>query len=230
MLEALGHRVDLAEDGREGLRAAILNGYDIIPMDCQMPVMDGFETTREIRRLEESRTDAAHVPVIALTAAAFAKDRERCLEAGMDDYLAKPFELAELEGVLDRWLPGNEIDPGQAVLDLRRLDEIRALQTEGGEALLSRVIAAYFDSAPGLAEAIANAVEKGDTSALAAATHTLKSSSGSVGALRLSELCRELGAIGRAGSTDGASGLLQEFHLEFARVRRALERYANEQG
>ncbi len=244
MLEALGHRVDVANDGREGLHAAGLGGHDLILMDCQMPVMDGLETTREIRRLEQSRPEPVHVPVIALTAAAFATDRERCLEAGMDDYLAKPFELKELAGVLARWLPGNaperieaskpsrvaEPEPAASVLDPGPLDEIRALQTEGDDRLLTRVIRAYFDSAPGLVDAIADAVEKGDASALADAAHPLKSSSASLGALRLSELCRELAAIGRAGSTDGASDLLDEFRLEFARVRRALELYANEQG
>jgi signal transduction histidine kinase/CheY-like chemotaxis protein/HPt (histidine-containing phosphotransfer) domain-containing protein len=244
MLEALGYRVDVADDGREGLRAASLSAYDLILMDCQMAVMDGFETTREIRRLEQSRPEPAHVPVIALTAAAFPRDRERCLEAGMDDYLAKPFELKELASVLARWLPGDEPErtdalepagaaepePRESVLAPDLLDEIRALRAEGGDRLLARVIGAYFDSAPGLVEAIANALEKGDASALADAAHPLKSSSAALGALRLSELCRELEAIGRAGSTDGASDLLDEFRLEFARVRRALELHADEQG
>jgi CheY-like chemotaxis protein len=182
--------------------------------------------------------------VIALTAAAFATDRERCLTAGMDDYLAKPFELRELEGVLARWLPGTEPErveaskparskepePAASALDTGRLDEIRDLLAEGDSRLLPRVIRAYFDSAPGLVAAIADAVEKEDASALVNAAHPLKSSSASIGALRLSELCRELTAIGRTGSTEGASNLLDEFRLEFARVRRALELYADEQG
>jgi CheY-like chemotaxis protein/HPt (histidine-containing phosphotransfer) domain-containing protein len=244
MLEALGHRVDMAADGREGLRAASRGGYDVILMDCQMPVMDGFESTREIRRLEQSRPEPLHVPVIALTAAAFAKDRERCLAAGMDDYLAKPFELKELARVLARWLPGNQPEPteasepartsepelGESVLDPARLEEIRGLQAEGGDGLLARVIETYFDSAPGLVEAVANAVEKGDASAIADAAHPLKSSSALLGALRLSELCQELEALGRAGSTDGASDLLGELHLEFSRVRSALALYADEPG
>jgi CheY-like chemotaxis protein len=206
--------------------------------------MDGFEATREIRRLEQSRPEPVHVPVIALTAAAFARDRERCLEAGMDDYLAKPFELKQLAGVLARWLPGNESEsadaseparaaesePDESVLDPGPLEEIRALQAEAGNDLLVRVIRAYFDSAPGLVEAVANAVEKGDASALADAAHPLKSSSASLGAVRFSELCREFEAIGRTGSTDGASDLLGDFRSEFARVQRALQLYTNEPG
>jgi signal transduction histidine kinase/CheY-like chemotaxis protein len=251
MLEALGHRVDMAGDGREGLRAASRSVYDVILMDCQMPVMDGFETTREIRRLEKSRPgpDASpqapvHVPVIALTAAAFPRDRERCLAAGMDDYLAKPFELNDLADVLARWLPGSEPErtdapeparaaepePRESVLDPGRLDEIRALQGEAGDGLVARVVGAYFDSAPGLVEAVADALEKRDAGALADAAHTLKSSSASLGALRLSVLCQELEALGLAGSTDGASDLLGELRLEFARVRRALALCADQQG
>jgi HPt (histidine-containing phosphotransfer) domain-containing protein len=177
--------------------------------------------------------------VIALTAAAFTKDRERCLAAGMDDYLAKPFELKELARVLARWLPGNEPEPTEAsepartaepeldetVLDPGRLEEIRGLRAEGGDSLLACVIETYFDSAPGLVEAVANAVEKGDASAIADAAHPLKSSSALLGALRLSELCQELEALGSAGSTDGASDLLGELHLEFSRVQRALALY-----
>jgi HPt (histidine-containing phosphotransfer) domain-containing protein len=206
-------------------------------MDCQMPVMDGFEATREIRNLEQSRPGpeasphgSVHVPVIALTAAAFSEDRQRCMAAGMDDYLAKPFELKDLAAVLARWLPGNEPAPDESVLDPSRLEEIRALQAGGGDDILTRVVEAYFDSAPGLVEAIADAVAKGDASALADAAHPLKSSSASLGALRLSELCKELEALGRAGSTDGASDLLGELLPEFSRVRSALALYADEQG
>ncbi|GAF90523.1 unnamed protein product, partial [marine sediment metagenome] len=117
-----------------------------------------------------------------------------------------------------------------SVLDPGPLEEIRELQAEAGNDLLVRVIGAYFDSAPGLVEAVANAVEKGDATALADAAHPLKSSSASLGALRLSELCKELEAIGRTGSTDGASDLLGDFLSEFARARRALELYTDEPG
>jgi signal transduction histidine kinase/DNA-binding NarL/FixJ family response regulator/HPt (histidine-containing phosphotransfer) domain-containing protein len=240
MLEALGHQVDVADDGGEGVRSVSLNRYDVILMDCQMPEMDGFEATREIRRLERRRPEPFHVPVIALTAAAFSKDRERCLEAGMDDYLPKPFKLEELAEVLARWLPGNGPEPaepseparaaapGKSVLDPGRLDEIRTLQAEAGDDLLARVVGAYLDSAPGLVEGIETAIRKGDASALADAAHPLKSSSASLGVMRLSELCKELEALGRAGSIDGASELLGELRLEFARVQSALERHAEE--
>jgi signal transduction histidine kinase/ActR/RegA family two-component response regulator len=99
MLKKQGHRVDVAVDGREAVEAASRQAYDVILMDCQMPELDGYEATREIRRLERP---TRHTPVVALTANAMKGDRERCLEAGMDDYLSKPVTMAELTKVLER--------------------------------------------------------------------------------------------------------------------------------
>jgi CheY-like chemotaxis protein len=112
MLQALGCTVSLACDGRQALEAAKSRQFDLVLMDCQMPVMDGFEATRAIRAHEaESTVDLAapnagprHVPIVALTANAIAGDRERCLASGMDDYLAKPFKREQLRAVLARWL------------------------------------------------------------------------------------------------------------------------------
>jgi CheY-like chemotaxis protein len=109
MLRKLGCEVDVAEDGRAGLDAVFAKHYDIVMMDCQMPNMDGFEATAAIRSREAELevaggpSAARRVPIIALTANAMKGDRERCLEAGMDDYLAKPFSKEQLETVLNRW-------------------------------------------------------------------------------------------------------------------------------
>jgi CheY-like chemotaxis protein len=102
-LEHLGYQVDLANDGREAVEAAIHHTYDLVLMDCQMPRLDGFEATAAIRRSE--LTTSRHLTIIALTAYAMQGDRERCLLAGMDDYLPKPFDIAQLDVVLKRWLP-----------------------------------------------------------------------------------------------------------------------------
>jgi len=109
MLSSLGCRTDVAEDGRQALAAFASGSYDIIMMDCQMPVMDGYEATRAIRREETALEGrgSGHIPIIALTAHAMEGDRETCLEAGMDDYLSKPYKCHELYNVLSRWL-----DPG----------------------------------------------------------------------------------------------------------------------
>jgi PAS domain S-box-containing protein len=106
MLNSLGCRTDVVEDGRQALAAFAAGSYDIIMMDCQMPVMDGYEATRAIRREETALGGRrpGHIPIIAFTAHAMEGDRETCLEAGMDDYLSKPYKLHELHNVLSRWL------------------------------------------------------------------------------------------------------------------------------
>jgi len=102
MLERLGCAVDVAGDGREALAALARGEYRVVLMDCQMPHMDGYEAARALRRSEDGAR--AHVPIVALTANAMPGDVERCLAAGMDDYLAKPVRLEELKRVLERWL------------------------------------------------------------------------------------------------------------------------------
>jgi CheY-like chemotaxis protein len=104
MLEELGITVVRAEDGRQALANAQADNFDLILMDCQMPEMDGFEATRRIIAHERTQ-DLPHTPIVALTGNAIRGDREACLEAGMDDYLAKPFEFDDLVAILDRWLP-----------------------------------------------------------------------------------------------------------------------------
>ena len=105
MLEKAGHRVDCAADGREAIRAASTLPYDLILMDCQMPEVDGLEATERIRALP---APASHVPIVALTANAIQGDRERCLAAGMDDYLSKPIQRDALLRMVEQWgRPGN---------------------------------------------------------------------------------------------------------------------------
>jgi PAS domain S-box-containing protein len=118
MLENLGCRVEVAHDGAQALERLAAGRFDAVLMDCQMPQMDGFAASREIRNLEAQRADGRRVPIIALTANAMEGDRERCLEAGMDDYLAKPFKLAELGATLDRWLIRSAPDTDRSQADL----------------------------------------------------------------------------------------------------------------
>jgi signal transduction histidine kinase/CheY-like chemotaxis protein len=105
MLKDLGMRVETALNGRKAVEACRLHSYDLIFMDCQMPVMDGFEATRLIRDEEKSRGEGEHIPIIALTAHVLKSDQDRCLDAGMDDFLGKPFDQGQLSVILERWLP-----------------------------------------------------------------------------------------------------------------------------
>jgi CheY-like chemotaxis protein len=104
-LERLGCQVDLADGGAEGVQAARLQHYDLVLMDCQMPEVDGYEATRQIRLWELAQKSARRLPIAALTAHAMAGDREKCEAAGMDDYLSKPMSAADLQKLLLRWLP-----------------------------------------------------------------------------------------------------------------------------
>jgi CheY-like chemotaxis protein len=107
-LRSLGYRVTVVENGREVLAALEQGGVDAVLMDCQMPELDGWEATREIRRRERA---GEHLPIIAVTAHALEGDRQRCLEAGMDDYVAKPYREKMLGAVLERWLGRRENEP-----------------------------------------------------------------------------------------------------------------------
>jgi CheY-like chemotaxis protein len=110
MLEGLGYETDVADNGLEAVEAMQRQRYDLVLMDWRMPDMDGFEAVAAIRRLEAERPGGERTPVIALTANAMEGDREQCLAAGMDDYLAKPFKQEQLQAVLSRWLPDSSMD------------------------------------------------------------------------------------------------------------------------
>jgi DNA-binding response OmpR family regulator len=192
-------------------------------MDCQMPRMDGFEATRAIRAAEAARGRAGEVertPIVALTANAMQGDREACLAAGMDGYLAKPFTREELLRTLHRWLP--ERAPEPAPIDPAALAAIRQLDAERGGAIVERVLRSYLDTTPGKLAALRRAADSGDAAGVRDAAHALKSSSAQLGARSLAELAKELEALGRAGELRAAPALVERTFAEFERVRRAI--------
>ena len=109
-LQKLGCEVSIVDNGKKAVEEVKGKTFDIVFMDCQMPIMDGYEATRTIRSLED--TGRSHVPIVAMTANAMAGDRERCLAAGMNDYITKPFKLADFKGMLSQWL--NDEEAGDA--------------------------------------------------------------------------------------------------------------------
>ena len=239
MLEHLGCHADTASDGQEALAVLAERSYDLILMDCQMPVMDGFAATAEIRRRERESRAKARVPIIALTANAVEGDRERCLASEMDDYLSKPFREQQLIDVLMRWLPEDRMtivtntpdkksDLGSATrLDATVLDQLRALQSPSNPHLLSNLIEAYRDTSTGLMEDLRDAVEKGIADAIGQAAHALKSSSRNLGAKTLAFECEALEKSARAGEIDGAKALCDRISKEHPRVLEALAEIGN---
>ncbi len=233
MLEILGHSVNAVENGRLAVEAAARERFDLILMDCQMPEMDGFSATATIRQQERTAPDHPHVPIIALTANAMEGDRARCLAAGMDDYLAKPFTLAQLRKILTRWLkpqtapemaepvaapparpadapPDQPPPPSSVEIDKTAWNAIVALQRPGRPDILAKVLTAYLNDSRNLVEEIRNAVETQDADTLAKAAHRLKSSSAQLGALATAAHCKELEQLGRLARLDGAAALLAQ--------------------
>ena len=233
LLLSLDCTVEGVHNGREAVAAAQTGAFDVILMDCQMPEMDGFEATAALRAAEAA-SGGRRLPIIALTANAMTGDRERCLAAGMDDYLTKPFKLERLCDVLVKWLqPGAAVPvtpasaapaaPGRTKLDLKALDSIRALQRPGAPDLLDKLVTIFWGEAQRLVQAMREGIAGGDHQTVQFAAHQLKSSSANMGALALSDLCRTLDTGARAGRMDDANRLLRLIEREMVRVRAALD-------
>lgn len=210
MLQKLGCQVTIVTNGREAVAAWQQGSYDLIFMDCQMPELDGFTATAEIRRREG---DVRHTPIVAMTANALEGDRERCLAAGMDDYLTKPITRARLEAILARWLAPSARLEENVELGSDRLPLIDAKQldhaTGGDRALAQEILVIFAEGLPELSRRIAEAASRGDAAALVAAAHELKGSAANVGACRLSSLAAEIETAARQGqtSTQALAGL-----------------------
>ena len=228
ILEDLCSEVEVTGNGREAVRAfaAHMNadGFDLVLMDCQMPEMDGFAATAEIRRLESALSPSRRVPIVALTANAMQGDREHCLAAGMDDYLSKPFSRANIHAALQRWLlPDAPLPAGPAQLDFGALDQIRALQRPGAPDILRKIVNVYLADSAKLLGVLREAVARGDCEAMQRAAHTLKSSSASLGGLELARHCEEMERDGRAGSAERSQARLAAIEREHRRMLPALQ-------
>jgi CheY-like chemotaxis protein len=229
MLCKLGISVELVHDGLAAVQATARERFAAVLMDCQMPVMDGYEATAAIR--ERERADGStRLPIVAMTANAMKGDHERCISAGMDDYISKPFKRDGLETVLRKWLSSNTRSnavvetttnasaPGRDPLDRPTIEELRELLEEEFDELIET----YIEDAPSRIEKLASAAQVGDTEAVYQCAHSLKSSSANVGALELSAIARNLEELSRSGTVPG-SDLLEQAQQEARQVLDALE-------
>ena len=200
MVERLGFETDVAGNGAEALEALGRRPYDVVLMDCHMPVMDGFAATERIRVSERGRE---RTPVVALTASALVSDRERCLGAGMDDYVSKPIDPDALAAVLDRWVPAatdSDRPPGPGLtvvrdgrhIDPDQIEGLAELRTPDGRSLLATFISSFTRRADHRLDLIRSCVEQADDDALAMAAHELRGSAATIGAVRVASLCAEL--------------------------------------
>ncbi|HEX2740132.1 MAG TPA: response regulator, partial [Rubrobacter sp.] len=229
MLQKLGYRADVAANGLEALEALSRIPYSAILMDVQMPEMDGYAATREIRGRQSGKD---RTPIIAMTANAMQGDKEKALKAGMDDYVSKPVKLEALAAVMQRWIPREyeavaepaapEADEESA--DLAESLDLRGLQEQWEPDILDELIWLFLDSAPSQLVALREAVEAGDASAVERIAHTLKGSSASMSAARMAALCTRVEQAGLSEDPGRAWPLIPLLDEEFARVREALER------
>ena len=232
LLQVIGMDCETAGNGQVALEKLQATNYDMVLMDCQMPVLDGYAATRRWREHEQASGAPQRLPIIAMTANAMAGDRQKCLDAGMDDYLAKPVTRGELERCINRWrgvrmpvapapAPAKPAEQAAqpAVLNAAVLDDLRDVL--GGE--VDRIIALYLEDAPRLIAQLERAVVGNDPIALRVAAHTLKSSSANVGATTLSEAARDLEHGARDGTLAKPEALVARIVGEFARVRTALQ-------
>ncbi len=249
LLAALGFRSESEANGELALQRMMIEPFDLVFMDCQMPVLDGYGATRRWRMHENELGAQRRLPIVAMTANAMAGDRQRCLDAGMDDYLAKPVTREQLEACLQRWLPGHvaiaapragesaaaQAPPADAaaraatptfpVLDHSMLEELREIA--GDETV--RIISLFLEDAPRLIAALEKAAAAPDLDAMRDAAHTLKSSSANVGAMALSAAAKRVELGARAARLDRPAVAVALVIAEYARARMALLGYATQQ-
>jgi PAS domain S-box-containing protein len=223
ILETLGYAADTADDGVEAVEAWERGGYAGVLMDVQMPRMDGYAATRAIRDLEP---EGERIPVLAMTAAAVEGEREKCLAAGMDDFLTKPVNPDTLATMLRRWLGGDVAErpvvrpePGrrEGILDLDRLDMLRDLDP-GSAGYLDKAIGNFVARVPESVHAIRSATAARDPEALTAAAHRLKGSALNLGLPVVGHLAHELEMLGDSGGTAGAPALLEDLEEALSRA------------
>lgn len=249
LLQVLGCEVETATQGEQALEALHARPFDVVLMDCQMPVLDGYAATRRWRA-HEAAQDMARLPIVAMTANAMAGDRERCLQAGMDDYLSKPINRETLQAVLARWgramaddamaddtarvppapapqgadasapPPARDASPAP-VLDQEVLDEL--LEVIGPDTV--RIIGVFLDDTPPLIRQLQDASVAADLDQLRALAHSLKSASANVGAMALSAAAWRIEHDARAGTLERPAVAVALLIAEFARARIALAGY-----
>jgi CheY-like chemotaxis protein/HPt (histidine-containing phosphotransfer) domain-containing protein len=220
-LENLGYLTDIAVDASNALDMMSKSPYDLVFMDCMMPVMDGYSATAAIRQREGS---SRHTAIVAMTANALDEDREKCLAAGMDDYLSKPIDLARLQAVLHRWLPDSASAArprdGSAPVDEARLH----LVSDGDAAGLRHLIAVYLKSTSDDISHLRQAVRAESVEEVHRIAHGCAGASESFGMTAIVGPLRDLVAMAKQGRlSDSAGPLVEEAGKEFGRMKSFLE-------
>ncbi|EKD82114.1 MAG: hypothetical protein ACD_39C01476G0002 [uncultured bacterium] len=228
-LKKLGYRADLATNGIEALRLLSEHNYSMVLMDCQMPEMDGFEATENIRAGRNNVLNSA-VPIIAMTANAMQGDRERCIEAGMNDYIAKPVQPAELLGKLNQWLhSGTALKSSPVVTHIVPYEDREVFcekelftRLMDDESLLRRIVAAFYSDTPSHLLELRSAVEKKDYVVARRLAHNIKGSAANISAPALRQAALELETLIKEEKYAQLAEPLQQVEKQMARLLQAM--------
>ena len=239
-LEGVGCQVFIANNGLEAVEALKKQDYDIVFMDCQMPVMDGYQATREIRQFESETRAAKHTPIVALTAHALTGDKAKCLAAGMDEWVTKPFTRQEINEALQKWLPEQLIIPEQLsksvdgdsalhspskppAIDIHFLQQNFNFDDEDDLAFIASLKQAFQHNADQTLVSLRESIENDEAEQIRKLAHGLKSISANVGGMQLSALCKTMEQAGQHNQLQGVDILLTAMELEYTRVLTALD-------
>jgi PAS domain S-box-containing protein len=232
LLEKLGYQAEAVANGREVLQALEHVAYEIILMDCQLPELDGFATTREIRRREQASGDPSrHVHIIAMTAFALRGAREECLAAGMDDYISKPVRLESLTDALGKITARLIAEAGQkrasapavSALDAAALEHLKHMEQPGKPSPAAELMELFLRDTPGALKEMEMAATRYDSSTLETAAHRLRGCAATLGASTFARLCGEIEDKAHARLVQEATRLVVELGAEFGRVTPAIQ-------
>ena len=251
MLETLKCEVDVVPDGAQAIDAVRRTPYDLVLLDCEMPTLDGYEATRQMRQLIQQgkvRTEgtvrrSGHLPIVALTAHTAPANRERSLESGVDDFVSKPFTFQTMRNLLAHWIGSQEASlappplaadagrahdapddiPADGPISEAALAQILELDRLNGGGLFARLVHSFLETTPETLDQLRAAIREDDADGVARAAHELKSASFNVAAERMAHVSKDVEALGRSGTTDGAAELMAKLDDLFSAVRTELE-------
>ncbi|HMC22009.1 MAG TPA: response regulator, partial [Thermoanaerobaculia bacterium] len=212
-LRHLGYEAEVVGSGAEAIDAIRRRSYDLILLDCQMPDIDGYDVARSIRRMASA---TRRIPIVAMTAHAMEGEREKCLAAGMDDYLAKPVSTQRLSTVLVRWLGTRE-----EVVDTEKIAGLQQL-ARANPSFMRDITGLFREDALVRIHELRDSASRADAETLARAAHSLKSSSGNIGAARMYSLCATIESSARERNLEGVAEMVEQLAQELDRALHVL--------
>ena len=223
MLASLGYDVAIVDDGEQAVEHFAKASFDLVLMDCQLPKLDGYDATRQIRVFEKEN-GRGRIPIIALTAYAMTGDRERALEAGMDDYLSKPYTREDIYAVLQRWQHAQAKSPGNDYeIDMNALQRLKAIQSPRQPDLLQQLLKMFAGGSEQVIQQMRDAINKQSRNDLRRAAHTLKSSSANLGAEAFAVKCRTIEYASSDGDWENLSELVESAAADVPNVVAAVD-------